>query len=100
MRKRRVFVCTGKHCRKAAAGVGGFDEALASLPGRLTPVGCQKVCKGPVVGVSPADGGVEWFRKVDSPKAWRGLARLLEEGHLSGALRKRRQKSRAGRVRK
>jgi len=46
---------------------------------RVQSVGCQKVCKGPVVGLE-VDGRMEWFQRVNRPKAMVALARLAQRG--------------------
>ena len=75
-----------------------MERVLAQLPVRVTRVGCQKVCSGPLVGVQ-LDGRWEWFERMSSEKAMRALADLLEQDELRKPLRKRRRKGRSGRVR-
>jgi (2Fe-2S) ferredoxin len=64
----------------------------------IKAVKCQKICRGPVVGVT-IDGTLEWFRKVDGDKARRRLVTLLESGRMKKALQKRRVPSRSGKQR-
>ncbi|CAN5786671.1 hypothetical protein BH24ACT3_BH24ACT3_14440 [soil metagenome] len=57
---------------------------------------CQKICKGPVVGVR-LDGRQEWFARVDKAKVRRRLRQTVAEGRpLSGGLRDRRSRKRSG----
>ena len=98
MAKPYLLVCRGSHCRKRLDRHPRVEETLATLPVRLTHVGCQKVCRGPVVGYA-VEGKWQWFERMDSKKAMRALADLVENETLSGTLRKRRNKKRAGRVR-
>jgi hypothetical protein len=41
-------------------------------------VRCQKICKGPVVGVV-VDGRMEWFQRVDGVRPLAALLRLVKE---------------------
>ncbi|MEX2587389.1 MAG: hypothetical protein WD602_05265 [Actinomycetota bacterium] len=62
-------------------------------------VRCQKVCESPVAGLR-IDGRMEWFERVDGPKALRALASLASgwaPDQLPKSLRKRRSKKRSGR---
>lgn len=93
----RVYVCTGKRCRKRAKA---RTAALAALgPGvSVVEVGCQKICEGPVVGTK-VDGRLEWFERVDSDKSRSALARLVEGAELKKPLLKRHVPKRSGRIR-
>ena len=71
---------------------------MARLPVPVTYVGCQKVCKGPVVGIA-FDGELHWFRRMDTRKAWAALAGLGEDGALARPLRKRLERKRRGKLR-
>ncbi len=92
-----VYVCTGKHCRKQV-------EAQRLLLGSLGTdailhlVGCQNVCKGPVVGVE-VDGTVEWFKRIDTHKSVGALVKLSRGKRLRKSLAKRRVKKRRGKLR-
>lgn len=96
--RRTVLVCSGTDCRKALERNGRLEEALSALPVSIERVRCQKVCKGPVVGVS-VDGSWEWFRRMSSRKALRALEELVEEGTVTKALWRRRDRKRAGKRR-
>jgi len=74
------------------------EETLSSLPVVVERVRCQKVCKGPVVGVA-IDGVWQWFRRMDSRKALQALAELVEEGTIAKPLQHRRDRKRAGKRR-
>ncbi|MEM1023049.1 MAG: hypothetical protein AAGD10_09795 [Myxococcota bacterium] len=93
----KVYVCTGKHCRKKSECI----EAVLRAAGPKThpvSVKCQKICKGPVVGVK-LGGQVEWFKEVDSPKSLHALARMVSKGVLVKPLEKRRVPKRSGALR-
>jgi len=75
-----------------------FDRSVAGLGVDIERVGCQKVCRGPVVGVA-IDGRWQWFERMDSPKALRALEQLVDDDTLGKPLRKRRSKKRAGKLR-
>ena len=65
-------------CRKCK-GHGPLRSFLedAGLP--VHAVGCQKVCTAAVVGLE-IDGRMEWFQRVNRPKAMAALARLAQRG--------------------
>jgi hypothetical protein len=56
--------------------------------GEVVPVQCQKICKGPVLGLE-IDGQLEWFSKLDDKKSRRHLTLLLESGELKNRLKRR-----------
>ena len=94
----KLLLCTGRHCRRALDEEGRVVQALAGLPVRVQRVPCQKVCRGPVVGVRVA-GEWQWFERMNSAKALRALSQLLEEGCVPQPLRKRQNRRRSGRRR-
>ncbi len=98
MSKPKLLVCRGSHCRKRLAKHPGIAKAIEALPVEVERVGCQKVCRGPVVGYA-VEGKWQWFERVDSKKALHALADLVTDDTISKPLRKRRQAKRAGRVR-
>lgn len=98
MGERTLLVCTGSSCRKALRKNDRFHEALASLPVAIEPVGCQKVCRGPVVG-TVLEGKWQWFERMGSKRALHALAELVETDAVGKPLRKRRNKKRAGKRR-
>ncbi len=93
-----LFVCKGSHCRKLRSKNLRLQRTLGALPVDVTHVGCQKVCRGPVVGIA-IDARLEWFERMGSRKALRALVELLETGQLASPLRKRRDRKRSGRLR-
>jgi hypothetical protein len=63
-------------------------------------VKCQKICHGPVVGL-PIAGTMEWFERVDRPKAVEALVRLTNKrtrDSIPKPLRKRHVKKHSGRA--
>ena len=52
-----AWICTGKDCRKATSPLKKLRAALSDH--RVEEVRCQKICKGPVVGVR-IKGEVQW----------------------------------------
>ncbi len=92
MRKKKVFVC--KKCKNADCLV----RVLKKSEAKLVPVGCQKICAGPVVGLKVA-GRMEWFRRVDTPKSLAGIRMLAERRKKEPvrALERRRLAKRSGR---
>lgn len=98
MAKREILLCTGSHCRKALRKHGQLEGVLERLPVAVTRVGCQKVCRGPLVGIT-IEGQLEWFERMRTRKAAEALALLVEHGELAKRLEKRRNASRSGRRR-
>jgi hypothetical protein len=98
MARKKLLVCGGSHCRKMRARDDRFDRWISRLSVESEAVGCQKVCRGPVVGID-LDGRLEWFERMDSPKALRALEQLIVDDTLGKPLRKRRSRKRAGRLR-
>lgn len=99
MGKPKLLICRGSHCRKRLDKHPNVIETLSGLPVEIGRVGCQKVCRGPVVGYE-VDGEWQWFERIDSKKALRALADLVADDPLPKPLRKRRHAKRAGRVRR
>ena len=96
--RQTILVCSGSHCRKALQRDDRVEETLSRLPIVVERVRCQKVCKGPVVGLS-IDGTWQWFRRMDSRKAMRALAELVEDGTIAKPLLNRLDRKRAGKLR-
>jgi hypothetical protein len=65
--------------------------------GEIVEVPCQKICKGPVLGLE-VKGKLQWFSKVRGKKKIKAVARLLCTGKCPSLLRKRRVKKRAGKL--
>ena len=65
----------------------------------LQLVRCQKICRGPVVGL-PIAGRMEWFERVDGVKELAALVRATKKRHrdkIPKPLAKRRVRRYAGR---
>lgn len=92
-----LLVCTGSDCRKRSAELGHLLGQLGQDVAVET-VGCQKLCKGPVVGCDIGDR-LEWFSRLRSKKLRRSVSRLLETGRIDGRLEKRRSRKRSGKLR-
>lgn len=89
-----VFVC-----RKCEHHEDVMHDLRRTTKARIMTVRCQKVCESPVAGLR-FRGRMEWFERVDGPKALQGLAQLLSGDppeRLPKALKKRRSKKRSGR---
>jgi hypothetical protein len=64
-------------------------------------VRCQKICHGPVAGLA-VDGRMEWFEHVDGIKQIAALVRMTrrqQRDRIPKPLRRRRVRSRAGKIR-
>ena len=98
MGKPRVRVCVGSSCRKEGKA---FRKLLAAVEdvAKVERVKCQKVCDGPVAGVT-VDGTIRWFAELDAPKRREALLRLLASGEVPKRLQKREARKRAGRLRR
>jgi len=92
-----VYVCRGGDCRDHKKARRKLVETLNGHV-RLREVKCQKICKGPVLGLEHRET-VEWFAAVDSRKARDAVLYLLDEGEIKRPLRKRRVKGKAGKLR-
>lgn len=95
--KTPVYVCTGKDCRKKMKKLRCLESTIEAH-GDVLHVGCQKICKGPVVGLE-LDGRIEWFGKLGEKSAQQHLVLLLTEGKLVGKLKARIAKKRRGKFR-
>ena len=82
-----VLVCRGKGCNKRPRRRAKLMNVLGQVAD-VQNVRCQKVCKGPVVGVT-LEGRLEWFHRIDGDKPRRALATLLVDGKLKKSLKKR-----------
>lgn len=98
MARKKILVCTGNRCRKALEKYGRLEKVVERLPVDVARVGCQKVCRGPVVGIA-VDGEWQWFERMDSRKALDALVDLVEHDAIGKPLRKRRDEKRAGKRR-
>jgi hypothetical protein len=85
-------------CKKCKGHQCLIDFLKDTAQVKVTKVGCQKICKGPVAGV-PVHGRMEWFERVDKAKPMVGVARLADGGRsdIPAALEKRRIRKRSGR---
>ncbi len=91
-------MCGGSDCRKATEAHAALQEALTQVA-QVRQVRCQKICAGPIAGLE-VDGRLEWFERIRGPKSRRSLVRLARRGGaLPGRLRKRRVRTRSGRLR-
>ena len=91
-----AYLCAGKDCRKHAGDSARLQALLEDAGHTCEAVRCQKICTGPVVGLT-VDGSIEWFAKVRGKKGRKALRRFLESG--DGPLRKLRKKKRSGKLR-
>lgn len=94
-----VYVCVGGDCRKGRPNAHRkLRDGLERAGADVRPVRCQKVCKGPVVGVR-VGGDLHWLRRVAGRALRADLLRLLQTGRWPKALKKRRVKKRRGKLR-
>jgi hypothetical protein len=94
---RPVYVCQGKDCRKERKKIRCLEEMLDGH-GEVVQVQCQKICKGPVVGLE-VNGQLEWFGKLGDKEARKSLIRLITTGELKNRLSSRIAKKRHGKLR-
>jgi hypothetical protein len=93
----KVLVCRAKHCTERAAAGAALLRQLDGVA-RVQPVRCQKICKGPVVGVC-LDGRWEWFRRIRGPKSRQALLKLVTDSQLGQRLERRRARGHSGKRR-
>ncbi len=98
MSKPELLLCRGSHCRRRLAKKAAVEQTLDQLPVAVRSVGCQKICRGPVVGFVVA-GRLQWFERVGSKKALCALSDLVQNASLAKPLRKRQHAKRSGRLR-
>ena len=91
-----AYLCAGKDCRKRSSDTARLRALLQDAGLTCEAVRCQKICTGPVVGLT-IDGSVEWFAKVRGKPGRKALRRFLKSG--DGPLRKLRKKKRSGKLR-
>lgn len=92
-----LLICRGSDCRKRRAERRAIESAVDKRMS-VTYVGCQKICRGPVVGLY-VDGVLEWFKEVATDKARAALRVAATGGALEKPLRKRHIKKRSGKLR-
>ena len=93
-----VYICKGSDCRRRAEEREQLEKCIGELR-VVKPVRCQKICKGPVIGLR-VDGRVEWFKSVRSKKLRGALAKLITDGTRDKRLFERRVKKRSGKFRR
>ena len=90
------FLCNGSECRKKRKSRRSL-KALLGKEGQVCEVSCQKICKGPVVGVE-INGRLEWFSKMTGQDQ-DALVQLLRHGDMKKRLHARMDKKRRGKLR-
>lgn len=94
-----VTVAVCRKCEQHAC----LAQILADRQGvTVELVRCQKICHGPVAGIE-VDGQMEWFENVEGNKAIAALLRMTRRPSLDRIpkpLRRRRVRSRAGKLRR
>lgn len=92
-----LYVCSGSDCKKHKSEnkklLRGLGDCL-----EIEHVRCQKICKGPVMGVQ-VDGTLHWFRKLDPKSDLAGLQKALSKGKVSKALAQKSAEKRTGKLR-
>lgn len=86
-------------CKKCDDSRCLIDFLHEHTDAEIEKVRCQKICKGPVIGL-PVHGRMGWFKRVRGRKTLGALARLVEQdgrGDVPKPLEKRRVTKRAGR---
>lgn len=86
MKKTRLEICGGKHCRKYAKS----NDKLAGQVGdevEILRTGCLKVCKKTPILVLRRDGKREVFRKIRSKTEQAAFLRYLDTGKMTKRLK-------------
>ena len=92
-----IYICGGSRCRKHSAEIKDLHRAL-KRSASVKRVKCQKICKGPVVGLR-VSGELQWFRKCKSQSDVVDLVDLVQGGRPSKKLREKRVDKRAKKLR-
>lgn len=95
--KPTVYICAGSSCRKRKGNAKKLLVALEPVAS-IRRVKCQKICKGPVVGVRRGPE-IEWFRNCRDKGDGDDLARVAKGDKPSKALRKKIASKRSGKLR-
>lgn len=96
MKRPSVYVCRGSSCRKRKE-LPKILKLLSDEDVSFRSVRCQKICKGPVVGLD-IDGEVHWFKRLRDKKTRRGLVVWFRESRLKKAVRDHRVEKRKGKL--
>lgn len=91
------YVCHGSDCRKKKKEWKALNESLGEQ-GTVCPVRCQKICKGPVVGVE-VSGRLEWFSKLKKKTLHSQFIALTQRGAVTTRLKTHLCKKRRGKLR-
>lgn len=86
-------------CRKCKGSKRVVTFLATQTRATVRTVRCQKVCEGPVAGLS-IGGRMEWFGRLKGPKQLRALERLVtvsSPAKIPKTLRKRLSEERSGR---
>ncbi len=92
-----AYVCQGSDCRERRTDRKKLRDALSDVAVEV-PVKCQKICKGPVVGLT-LDDEVVWFRSVRGKKQRKAVKALLRGEGLAPELARLRVRKRDGKLR-
>jgi hypothetical protein len=95
--KPRILICGSSDCAKRATAYKKLKHALGKEHG-FDVVKCQKICRGPVVGIE-VDGSWEWFSKITKSVDRDAVLRSAARGKLAKRLKKRWVKKRSGKRR-
>lgn len=84
-------------CRKCKGSDKVVEFLAAHSRANVKTVRCQKVCEGPVAGLS-LQGRMEWFGRLKGPKQLEAMAALTNGGKkkVPKTLRKRLSEDRSG----
>ena len=92
-----VFLCTGSDCIKNKKRFKTLKQTISS-EANVQTVKCQKICDGPVAGVS-VDGTLQWFEELDSRKRTDAFLSVVRTGEVPAKLKKRCVAKRKGKLR-
>jgi len=92
-----LYVCTDSDCGKDKKKLKNLKKTLSSCA-KIKSVGCQKICDGPVAGMT-IDGIIFWFERLETAKHRESLLRLIQTGKINKTLRKHLHKKRTGKLR-
>jgi (2Fe-2S) ferredoxin len=92
-----AYLCTGSDCKRRKDERRAIKRALRGKA-YLVEVGCQKICKGQVVGIA-RDGELRWYRRVNSKSLIKALRRVVRGRKVSDELAVRHVKKRDDKLR-
>lgn len=92
-----IYLCRGSDCKKRKSANKRLRSGLEGTH-QIEEVRCQKICKGPVVGVK-VEGTLHWFRKLDVKHDLVELQKTVARDRMTKGLASKQATKRTGKFR-